>query len=66
VCFATVDSLGTALQKQMHQSGLSSPEIQTCLGVSNGEQPVWFRDALRAAIGAKANAKRAAEKVVLV
>ena len=48
---------------QLHQSGVYSAEIVTCLGCSNGEQPAWFKSALKEAIENKTKAKRAAEKV---
>ena len=33
-----------------------------CLGVSNGEMPGWFKEAVKSAVVKKANDKRAAEK----
>ena len=48
---------------QHHQCGLYCSEIITCLGVSNGSMPVWFRESLKSAVVKKANEKRAAETV---
>ena len=51
-----------ATKMQLYQSGLYCSEVQTCLGVSNGEMPGWFKEAVKSAVVKKANDKRAAEK----
>jgi hypothetical protein len=52
-----------ATKMQLHQSGLHSTEVHTCLGCSNGALPVWFRESLKSAVVKQPNDKRAAEKV---
>jgi hypothetical protein len=48
-----------------HPSGLYCGEIVSCLGVSNGNVPVWIRDSCKAAVVKKAKDLAAKKKVLL-
>ena len=53
-----------ATKMQLHQSGCHSSEIQTCIGCSNGQMPIWFRDKLKTAVVKKAYADLVSQTLI--